>query len=71
MKEFDRYFNEKLNEEVQFPNRERNWMDMSRRLDALETGAGFMKSRLGPWKAVSALAIVFAGMFAWQNYSLR
>ncbi len=71
MNEFDRYFNEKLNEEVQFPNRERNWMDMSRRLDALETGAGFMKSRLGPWKAVSALAIVFAGMFAWQNYSLR
>lgn len=71
MKEFDRYFNEKLNEEVQFPNRERNWMEMSRRLDALETGAGLMKSRLGPWQAVSALAIVFAGMFAWQNYSLR
>lgn len=71
MKEFDRYFNEKLNEEVQFPNRERNWMDMSRRLDALETGAGLMKSRLGPWQAVSALAIAFAGMFAWQNHSLR
>ncbi len=71
MKEFDRYFNEKLNEEVQFPNRERNWMDMSRRLDALETGAGLMKSRLGPWQAVSALAIALAGMFAWQNHCLR
>ncbi|MFM7155884.1 MAG: hypothetical protein ACKOZV_17330 [Bacteroidota bacterium] len=71
MKEFDRYFSEKLNEEVQFPNREKNWMEMSRRLDALETGAGLMKSRLGPWKAVSALAVLFAGIFAWQNHRLQ
>jgi hypothetical protein len=70
MKDFDRYFSEKLNEEVQFPNRDKNWMEMSRRLDALETGATFMRSRLGPWKVVSALAVVLAGMFAWQNYHL-
>ena len=71
MKEFDHYFSERLNEEVQFPNREKNWMEMSRRLDALETGAGLMRSRLGPWKAVSALAVLCAGMFAWQNYRLQ
>lgn len=71
MKEFDRYFSEKLNEEVQFPNREKNWMEMSGRLDALETGAGLMKSKLGPWKAFSAIAVAFATMFAWQNYHMQ
>lgn len=71
MKEFDHYFSEKLNEEVQFPNREKNWMEMSRRLDALETGVGLTRSGMVPWKAVSVLAVLSAAVFAWQNYRLQ
>lgn len=58
MSDFDKYFAERLDEEGQFPHRERNWKAVSKRLDAYDTGLGGRSSRLRYWQAAAAVSVL-------------
>lgn len=58
MSDFDKYFAERLDEEGQFPHRERNWKSVSKRLDAYDTGLGGRSSRLRYWQAAAAVSVL-------------
>lgn len=70
MSDFDKFFAEKLGEEGHFPQREKNWRALSKRLDAFDTGLqqqiGHVRRYLRYWQAAAACAIVTAGLLTWK-----
>lgn len=77
MKDFDEAFRDRLqegDETRRFPHGDRNWRQLSRRLDAfdagLEGGHHGMR-RLWIWKAAAAIALLIAGLAGWHNHALR
>lgn len=70
MSDFDKFFREKLDEETQFPRREKNWRALSKRLDAFnvglqEQGIAF-RTYLRYWQAAAVFAIVAASLLTWK-----
>lgn len=66
MSDFDKFFAERLEEEAQFPNKNRNWRGLSKRLDALDTGQMAHRPRLRLWQGVAAAAVVACGLLLWK-----
>jgi len=70
MSDFDKFFKEKLDEEGQFPRRDKNWKALYKRLDAF--GAGLQqqgtvaRSYLRYWQAAAAFAVLTASLLAWK-----
>lgn len=58
MSDFDQYFAERLDQEGQFPNREKNWKTMSKRLDAFDAGIRGYTSHLRYWQTAAAISVV-------------
>jgi hypothetical protein len=70
MSDFDKFFKEKLDEESQFPRRNKNWKVLSKRLDAFSAGlqqqGTVARSYLRYWQAAAAFAVAAASLFAWN-----
>ncbi|TNE55320.1 MAG: hypothetical protein EP344_13375 [Bacteroidetes bacterium] len=70
MSELDKHFADKLNEEAQFPLREKSWKALSARLDAAG-GVLAAGSTLLLWKALSAGLFMISGVLLFQVYTIR
>jgi len=72
MRDFDKFFNERLNEEADFPLREKRWKALAQRLDVAGVGTvAAASSVLLYWKAsAAALALVSAGLL-WRVHDLQ
>lgn len=72
MSELDQSFAERLREETEFPNQEKNWKALSQRLQAVgASGATPGSSVLRYWQVAAAgLALVSAALF-WKVYDLQ
>lgn len=73
MNDFDQFFRDRLGGERSFPRREKNWRQMSRRLDAFQAGArgGPGGRRLRFWQAAGVVAVAVSSWLFWQNRALR
>ncbi|MEO6038801.1 MAG: hypothetical protein ABIQ93_10330 [Saprospiraceae bacterium] len=73
MSDFDRFFAEKLEEEGEFPHRDRNWRQLSKRLEAFEVGGGSHAPRWYYWAAaaVVAVSLTVAGWLVWKMEALK
>jgi hypothetical protein len=75
MSDFDKFFAEKLDEEGQFPRREKNWRTLSKRLEAFDTGlqqqTGNIHRYLRYWQAVAACTIFATGFLTWKVSSVQ
>lgn len=75
MSDFDKFFAEKLDEEGQFPRRDRNWRALSKRLDAFNTGlqqqVGNTHRYLRYWQAAAACTVITAGFLIWKVDSVQ
>lgn len=58
MSDFDKFFAKKLNEESQFPNKDKNWRTLSKRLDAFDAGATGTNSYLRYWQVAASAAVL-------------
>jgi hypothetical protein len=72
MSDFDKFFGERLNEETEFPLREKNWKALAQRLDTVVVGtAPSAVSVLKYWKvAAIGLALISAGLL-WKVRTLQ
>ena len=68
MSDFDKFFADKLEEEGDFPHRDRNWKQLSQRLQAFESGGGGQPSHWHYWPAAVAVAVslTVAGWLLWK-----
>jgi hypothetical protein len=68
MSDLDDFFAKKLEEESNFPNRGKNWKQISQRLDAFDSGMVRGNSpRLRVWQIAAFVAIAVAGLLWWEN----
>ncbi|MBN8682042.1 MAG: hypothetical protein J0L99_05300 [Chitinophagales bacterium] len=73
MSDFDKQWADKLNEPENFPNRDKNWSQLSERLDHFQSHRTDLTRQVRYWKAAAAvLAIATTGFCAlWANSYLR
>ncbi|MCK6691632.1 MAG: hypothetical protein L6Q97_05965 [Thermoanaerobaculia bacterium] len=71
MSDFDKYFAERLEQEGQFPNREKNWKAMSKRLDAFDTGMRGYASHLRYWQTAAAISVVVMGLLFGKMHQMH
>ncbi|HLP95904.1 MAG TPA: hypothetical protein VK168_17805 [Saprospiraceae bacterium] len=75
MQDLDDLFKDRLEEEAPFPNRSKQWQQLSQRLDAFDAGAGptpkGTASSLPWWKLATLVALASAGYFAWKGYQQK
>lgn len=72
MSDFDKFFAERLNEETEFPLREKNWKALAQRLDV--AGAGAVTTGLAAlklWKAAVLGLALTSGVLVWKFVALR
>lgn len=67
MSDFDDLFKNRLDEEASFPNRNKNWKQLSKRLEAFETGKTQVgKGHLRFWQLATGLSIAVAVLLVWK-----
>lgn len=68
MSDFDDFFARKLEEEASFPNKGKQWKQMSKRLDAFDAGGlqGNL-SKLRWWQAAAVVAMLTTGFLIWKS----
>lgn len=73
MSDFDKFFAERLNEEAEFPRREKNWKALSKRLHLYYAAAGTtaVVSHLVYWKAAAATFVLVSGLLMWKLRSVQ
>lgn len=76
MKDFDQFFRKRLEGERPFSKRDENWRQLSRRLDAFDTGIQNHGNapRHWPkmlWQAAAFTAAAATAFIGWQNHALR
>lgn len=71
MSDFDNYFAERLDQEGQFPNREKNWKAMSKRLDAFDAGTRGYASHLRYWQTAAAISVVAMGLLFGKMHQMH
>lgn len=71
MSDFDKYFADRLDEEGQFPHREKNWKTLSKRLDAFDTGLSGRSSRMRYWQAAAAVSIIAVSVLFGKVYQMH
>jgi hypothetical protein len=72
MSDLDDFFAKKLEEEASFPNRGKNWKQMSQRLDAFDSGMVKGNSpRLRAWQIATIVAVAVAGFLLWKHINTR
>lgn len=75
MSDFDKFFKKKLDEEGQFPRRDKNWRALSKRLDAFHAGlqehGTAIQTSLRYWQAAASLALVATGWLTWKVVTVR
>ena len=70
MSDLDDFFAKKLEEESNFPNRGKNWKQMSQRLDAFDSGMVRGNTpRLRVWQIAALVAVAVAGLLWRENRS--
>ncbi len=72
MSDLDDFFAKRLDEEASFPNRGKNWKQMSQRLDAFDSGAvqGNPQGLRG-WQLATLVAVAAAGFLLWKTMTLQ
>jgi hypothetical protein len=72
MSDLDDFFAKRLDEEASFPNRGKNWQQMSQRLDAFDSGT-VQDNRPGlrGWQIATFLAVAAAGFLLWKTFIVR
>lgn len=72
MSDFDKFFAERLNEETEFPLREKNWKALAHRLDAAGVvGTAAAVATLKYWKAAVLGLSLATGVLVWSVVALR
>jgi hypothetical protein len=72
MSDFDQFFADRLNEEQEFPRREKNWGHLSKRLDAFAIGnTGNHLLRHVYWKAAAVFFMAATAMMFWKMNSIQ
>ena len=73
MSDFDKFIAEKLEEEGDFPHRDRNWRQMAQRLHAFEIGGSGRPSAWHYWPAAAAVAVslTVAGWLLWKMQTVQ
>jgi hypothetical protein len=71
MSDFDKYFAERLDEEGQFPRREKNWKAVSKRLEAFDAGISGRSSRMRYWQAAAAASIIAVSVLFGKVYRMH
>lgn len=71
MSDFDKYFADRLDEEDQFPNRDKNWKSLSKRLDAFDTGLSGRSSRMRYWQAAAAVSVIAVSVLFGKVYQMH
>ncbi len=73
MSDFDKFIADKLEEEGDFPNRDRNWRHLSQRLQAFEVGGNVRPSLWHYWPAAAAVVISLsvAGWLVWKMKAVQ
>lgn len=72
MSDFDKFFAERLNQEAEFPRREKNWKALGKRLDAFYAGAGgAITTHLKYWQAAAAGLAVVSVALVWKLRSVQ
>lgn len=71
MSDFDKIFADKLDKEGRFPQKEKNWQRLSRRLDAFEAGMHGSTRRLRVWQAAAAVSLIAASALFGKVISMR
>jgi hypothetical protein len=72
MSDFDKFFAERLNEETEFPLREKNWKALAHRLDAAGVvGTAAALTALKYWKAAVMGLSLATGVLVWSVVALR
>ncbi|GEM_PF-1946201 len=72
MSDFDKFFAERLHEEVDFPLREKNWKALSQRLDTVGVGTvATAVTALKYWKAAVLGLALISGVLVWKALDLR
>ena len=71
MSDFDKYFAERLDEEGQFPNREKNWKTMSKHLDAFDAGVRGHTAHLRYWQAAAAVSVIAIGLLFGKMHQMH
>lgn len=71
MSDFDKYFADRLDEEDQFPHRDKNWKSLSKRLDAFDTGLSGRSPRMRYWQAAAAVSIIAVSVLFGKVYQMH
>jgi len=72
MSDFDKFFAERLNEETEFPLREKNWKALTQRLDAVGVGGtATAVATLSYWKAAVLGLALTTGVLVWKVVELQ
>ncbi|HRI58668.1 MAG TPA: hypothetical protein PK228_03065 [Saprospiraceae bacterium] len=75
MSDFDKFFADKLDEEGQYPRREKNWRTLSKRLDAFDVGlelkTGSIHRYLRYWQAAAACLVIATGLLTWKLLDVK
>ena len=67
MSDLDDFFAKRLDEEATFPNRGKNWKQISKRLDAFDSGTVQGNPRgLRGWQVATLVAVAAAGFLLWK-----
>ncbi len=70
MSEFDDLFRDKLEEESQFPNANKNWKLMTKRLDAFQVGATAWQQAAVWWKAAAISTALISAALGWKMHNI-
>lgn len=72
MRDFDKFFADRLNEEADFPRKGKNWKTLSGRLDAYDAGTQrISRPRLRYWQAAAAVSLLVTAWAIGNVYTLR
>lgn len=72
MSDLDDIFAKRLDEEGSFPNRRKNWKQMTKRLDAFDSGTvRGNRGGLRLWQAATWIALGIAGFLLWKNGDMQ
>ncbi len=71
MSDFDKYFADRLDQESQFPNREKNWKAMSKRLDSFDAGMHGYAAHLRYWQMAAAVSVVAMGLLFGKMHQMH
>ncbi|MCB9355704.1 MAG: hypothetical protein H6575_14130 [Lewinellaceae bacterium] len=72
MSDFYQQIGKKLQEEGRFPNREKNWRTLAKRLNAYKQGTSVTRTpRISMWKIAATLLLLLSAWLGWSLHQTR